>query len=341
MIEVLTHGEALERLAPDWAALHARLGPGATPFQSPAWLLPWWRHIAEDGALLSLAQRDATGRLVALLPLWVHRGGEGPRLFPLGIGTSDYLDGLAGPGADLVGLSGALGESCHAAGLARIELPQLRPGSPLLALPAPAGWAEERMAGEACPVLPLPTVLRAALHPKTARDLRAARRRAEEAGLRCEEARSPEALEDFLAALLRLHAARWAGRGEAGVLAPARVQAAHRAQLPLLLEAGMLRAWLLRTRDGQAIAAIHALADPPDRPGVPRRLYLYLQGMDPAAARLGPGMVLLGHVLEQAMAEGFAEADFLRGQEAYKYHWGARDAATARRVLHRGQDMQR
>ena len=39
----------LERLRPDWEALWQTV-PDATPFQSPAWLIPWWRHVGQ-GAL--------------------------------------------------------------------------------------------------------------------------------------------------------------------------------------------------------------------------------------------------------------------------------------------------
>jgi CelD/BcsL family acetyltransferase involved in cellulose biosynthesis len=41
--------------------------------------------------------------------------------------------------------------------------------------------------------------------------------------------------------------------------------------------------------------------------------------------KLSPGAVLLGWVIEEAVAEGMAEVDFLRQREAYKYLWGARD----------------
>ena len=60
-IEEATDLPALDRLRPEWEALW-RAVPEATPFQSPAWLIPWWRHVGE-GALLVLALR-AAGRLV-------------------------------------------------------------------------------------------------------------------------------------------------------------------------------------------------------------------------------------------------------------------------------------
>ena len=39
--------EELERLREEWLALWRR-SPSATPFQSPMWLLPWWRAFGSD-----------------------------------------------------------------------------------------------------------------------------------------------------------------------------------------------------------------------------------------------------------------------------------------------------
>ena len=77
------------------------------------------------------------------------------------------------------------------------------------------------------------------------------------------------------------------------------------------------------------MALLYALADPPGRPA--RRLYFRISGFDPGLERLSPGMLLVGHAIGEAIAEGFAVADFLRGQERYKYLWGAQDTPCFRR----------
>jgi CelD/BcsL family acetyltransferase involved in cellulose biosynthesis len=46
----------LEDLRAEWEALWASI-PDATPFQHPAWLLPWWRHIGR-GTLAAIAVRS-------------------------------------------------------------------------------------------------------------------------------------------------------------------------------------------------------------------------------------------------------------------------------------------
>ncbi|PWS37014.1 glycosyl transferase family 1 [Falsiroseomonas bella] len=318
----------LEPLREEWAALWEAV-PDATPFQHPDWLIPWWRHLGV-GELLTLALRHA-GRLVALMPLWIHAPDRA--LLPLGIGTTDWLDALVAPGHAEAAMAAAF-RVLHARRdrFHRSEWPQLRPASPLLLGQAPPGWRDAVEPAEPCPALMLPDCmegLRERVSTKTLRDLRVAQRRAAEAGVTCESA-TPDTLNEFRDALFGLHAARWQQRGEAGVLAPAAVQAMHREAMPALLRAGLLRLVALRL-EGRIVAVLHALADPPGR--APRTLYLYLQGFDPACEKFSPGLVLLGAVAEQAIAEGFGMLDFLRGQERYKRFWGAVDRPAFRRVL--------
>jgi CelD/BcsL family acetyltransferase involved in cellulose biosynthesis len=332
-IEELATTAALEELRPDWERLWAAI-PGATPFQAPDWLIPWWRHIGE-GALLSLALRDGAGALIGFFPFYVYASpGSGERsLFPLGIATTDYLDALVLPGREEAAMAAAFGHLAARQDAWDVcDWPQLRPGSPLLEAPPP-GWDSSVEPAEPCPALRLPasvTALDERVSGKTLRDLRAHRRRAAALGdLRWETA-DRETLGPIFEALLRLHAARWATRGEGGVLASPGVQAAHREALPGLLRAGLLRLHALRL-DGEIAAVIYGLADPPGRDD--RRVYFYLSGFDPRLERASPGMLLVGHAVESAIAEGMAYADFLRGRETYKYFWGAEDGPNFRRRL--------
>ena len=336
-VELIAGLAELERLRPTWMALWRR-ARGATPFQSPDWLIPWWRHIGE-GELLTMAVFDeAEGRLVGLAPLYLYAQAGGERVvFPLGIATTDYLDALAEPGWEAAVMSAVLGHLAELDGRwDACEWPQLRPGSVLLQGAPPPGWTDETAQGEGCPVLALPPGsegLRGVVPPRMLQNLRTARHRAERQGeLRWERA-DERSLDEVFEALLRLHRARWAARGEPGVLAPAAVQAAHGASLPGLLRGGVLRLYALRL-DGAVIAALYALADHPGRGD--RRVYYYLGGFDPDRATLSPGALLLGHAIEEAVREGAVAFDFLRGREAYKRRWGARDTPTHRRRLRHG-----
>jgi CelD/BcsL family acetyltransferase involved in cellulose biosynthesis len=78
-VEVVASLAELERLRPAWMALWHR-ARWATPFQSPDWLIPWWRHIG-DGELLTIAVLDeAEGRLVGLAPLYLYAQATGERV---------------------------------------------------------------------------------------------------------------------------------------------------------------------------------------------------------------------------------------------------------------------
>ena len=69
--------------------------PRPRPFQHPAWLLPWWRHLWGGGEAWWIALRDGS-RLAGLAPLFVW--GLTQRCVSLaGSGVTDYLDFLIEP----------------------------------------------------------------------------------------------------------------------------------------------------------------------------------------------------------------------------------------------------
>ena len=63
------------------------------------------------------------------------------------------------------------------------------------------------------------------------------------------------------------------------------------------------------------------------------RFYHYLGGFDPELHQLSLGTLVIGHAVAQAVDEGLREFDFLRGREAYKYHWGTIDRPSYARRL--------
>jgi CelD/BcsL family acetyltransferase involved in cellulose biosynthesis len=190
--------------------------------------------------------------------------------------------------------------------------------SALRTLTPPAGWQAAWQAGEPCPALVLPTGTHSAEDAIPAgqrRKLRMNRHRADRLGGWTVEYATPETVQPMLEALLRLHAGRWGAPDEA-------VRRFHRAAAPELLAAGLLRLAQLRI-GGEVAACCNALADGG------RRLMFYMIGFDPAFTAASPGNLLIGAMLDAALAEGRSEADFLRGNEAYKYAWGARDRHNA------------
>ena len=331
-IEEITTTEALERLRAEWSELWACC-PTATPFQTPEWLIPWWRHVGE-GELWTLAVRHQ-GRLVGLAPLYIYvrPGTSGREVFPVGIATTDYLDALFEVDFAVCGTTAVFAHLDRARQRWDVlDLQALRPESPLLRAPLPQGWEEEVSAQDVCPMLTLPATveeLRGIVPHGLLRNLRRYWRRAEKFGPVCVENAAGQNLDELLESLFQLHGARWSARGCAGVLAPEAVQKAHRETAPALSSLGVLRLYALRL-GGRIVAGLygftHAAAGK-------KRAYAYVSGFDPLYERFSVGTLVMGHAVREAVREGAAEFDFLRGGEAYKYLWGAHDRLTYRRRL--------
>jgi CelD/BcsL family acetyltransferase involved in cellulose biosynthesis len=314
-------------MTPDehWALWRA--DPRATPFQSPAWIEAWWRHIGQ-GERIDVDARDEGGRLVAALPAFIWNADGVRRLVPLGAGESDYCDALvdaAVPDAP-ARLWEALQEQADR--WDELWLPDLRTGSPLLTA-LPDGWTANDTPHETCPVLTIPDdgQVLGALTKSQRRKIVHDRHRAEALGGVETRLAAPHEIDEALDALFRLHAERWQAEGQAGVLAAPRIQAFHRAAAPALAAAGLLRLAVVRW-EGRIVAVLLGFSDG-------RRGYSYING---TAFTPGQsfGTLAFACLIEGAAAEGAREFHFLRGEEPYKYGWGSRPTQTTRRVVRRG-----
>lgn len=322
-VRELTTAAELARLRPEWQRLLAA-SPGATPFHGPEWLLPWAAHFGRDGVLVLVAQRG--DRVVALAPLWAADGAGGRSLSFLGHGISDYGGFLVGPEGDgaadalLAHLARRSWDVCH--------LDQIPPGDPAHGARLPPGLVEQVQPADPCPVVDLPAsvgelveALPHRLGPRVQRSLR----RLEREGPARFEAADGRTLDEMCEALFRLHGDRWQTREQPGVLADPTLQRFHRDVIAGMHATGRLRMHGLRMH-GRIEAVIYAFAHGP-------RLYSYLGGFTPALAAVSPGSVMIWHTMARAIEEGLREFDFLRGAEAYKYRWGARDHWNTRRLL--------
>jgi CelD/BcsL family acetyltransferase involved in cellulose biosynthesis len=63
------------------------------------------------------------------------------------------------------------------------------------------------------------------------------------------------------------------------------------------------------------------------------RIWVYNSGFDPDYFDYSPGWVLLGYILQWANEQGRSEFDFMRGNEGYKYRFGAFDRSVVRACL--------
>jgi len=89
--DLVETGEELEKLRPEWQSLLA-LCDWATPFQSPDWLIPWWRCLGAgfgdngDATPFVIACKSG-GDLVGLAPLFR----TGRKVLLMGSDITDHL----------------------------------------------------------------------------------------------------------------------------------------------------------------------------------------------------------------------------------------------------------
>lgn len=230
-------------------------------------------------------------------------------------------------------------DDAHPAPWDVIDLRRLRCGDPtadeltaaLLRREAAEGWTVNLEREDVCPVARLPEGADFegyldTLGKKERHEIRRKVRRAEAAGeIRLVEA--PDPLVE-LEAFIDLHQKRW---GADGLFPPTPGGDASRVFFRRLFELfgpdGPVRLSFL-TVDGRRIAAgVHL--DGGDR------LYYYNAGVDPEARDLSPGVVMVARYAQRAIELGKRHLDFLRGNEPYKYDWGAEDEPIQRILVRR------
>ncbi len=190
------------------------------------------------------------------------------------------------------------------------------------------GWNVAREQEEVCPVLHVDgwdwdTYLQT-LSTKDRHELRRKMRRAEAAGpVEFEEVPDPSSAVDEL---IRLHQARW---GEEGLFPDTEGGARSRRFFRRLAElegpGGVFRIGRL-TVAGRAIFMCVGFHDR-------GTVYYYNAGNDPDAQALSPGVIGVASYLRHEMGEGTRVFDFLRGDEPYKYRWGAKDEPIERLIV--------
>ena len=191
------------------------------------------------------------------------------------------------------------------------------------------GWRVRREQEDICPALPLAASWDeqlARLSKKTRHEVRRKLRRAQAAGpLRLRYLPLDAAAADRF---IELHQARW---GPHGLFASGEVGTRSRRFLHRLVELEGAQAepafHIAETVVGDRV--IHVAAGF----AAGGTCYFYNAGMDPDALELSPGVVGTALYIRDRIARGEKRFDFLRGDEPYKYEWGATDQLLYRLVI--------
>ena len=329
----------LINLEKEWNDL-LNISASHVPFLRHEYITAWWQGLGggewAHGELYVITARADEGGLIGIAPLFLTDNLDGePALMLLGsIEISDYLDVIGRP-EDLPAFLEALLEhlaSEQAPAFQLLDLYNVLENSPTIpAFQAAAqkhGWAYTQQPLQHCPYIPLPGDWEkyiCGIDKKQRHEIRRKMRRAEEYYQPVSWHITPEdaSLDQDIDAFLDLMAC---DPKKASFLTPAMrtqlhgiAQAAH--------QAGWLQLAFIEVNGEKAAGYLNF--------DYMNHIWIYNSGMDFRFRELSLGWVLLGHLLEWANEQKRQSFDFMRGDEQYKYRFGAVDRQLMRLMLHK------
>jgi CelD/BcsL family acetyltransferase involved in cellulose biosynthesis len=321
---VLAHDLAEVPVA-GWEGLHGR-ELRASPFLSPRFLLPWHRALGRECDARIARWSSGGGPDEGLL--FLCRCEEGGWTFLGGEQVADYLDALVAPVHAEGFWREFLERGLPALGGGPLRLAGLVEGAPTLAL-LPRICREmglpcsvEEM--DRAPFVSLPGSFEEYLErlgKKERHELRRKMRRAGELlpGLSIRVTRTAEELAADLPSFVELHRKSHPAKGE---FMDETMEVFFREVAEGFLASGSLRLAFLSAKGADLASVFQFRTD--------GSLLLYNSGYDPVHRAANPGLVLIARCIGQAIDEGCAEYDFLRGSERYKYDLGGADRVVYR-----------
>lgn len=322
-ISVIDDVRGLERLKPEWEALHEESAADGL-FASWLWAELWTRHFGRDEPLRVVTVRDGKGHLLGIAPMSIatRRVARALKVKTLQfIGASapvEHFDFVIRRGREHDVLPRLITTLCSMR-VDAIALQNILPGSPTAALLRESGdFVEEQ--GHVAPYLVLPDSMEKMLAsiPKNRRDrFRFFRRRIDRYSpdwTLTQLSTREELLEGF-EQLVRLHDVHWKSRDEPGTFASAELTAFYRELALALFDRGWMRMYRL-VAGGKVVSVEYAFE-------FRKRFHVFTNGTDFDAGVESAGAVLQYLLIERAIADGIREYDFMWGEEEYKLKWGA------------------
>lgn len=334
-IEVIETLPALMRLREHWNAVYDA-DPDAQMFLSFAWLSGWLAQIQLPWLVLA-ARAGAAGEApyVGFLPLRIQTKLAGGHirneLNMAGNFSADYTGILCDPRHEHRVVP-AFARHLKQMNWARLNLENIRQPEQrlrlLLAHFPKAGFRTgevdrvgkvDGIDNNVCPFAPLPPDWNAyldGLSANTRQKIRRLLKRLDGGGDERISHATAATIDRDLDTLLRFWEIKWKPRK--GDLVHSLVRS-NRAMLTRSFHAGLL---FLPTlwRGERPLAALATLIDTRKR-----ALLFYMTGRDETFEDASPGLILHAYSIRHAIAGGFVEYDFLRGNETYKYSFGVKE----------------
>jgi CelD/BcsL family acetyltransferase involved in cellulose biosynthesis len=317
----------MEALSAEWNALLENSAIHV-PFLRHEYLLTWWKTLGggewSDGQLNLITARDNYGALKGIAPLFLadNREGERALLFLGSIEISDYLD-LIVPVEDLSNFVEGLFDylsSPQQSSWQVMDFYNLLENSPTRAVLEMAskkrGWLYYEEPLQNCPCIYLSSdwdPYLAGLDKKQRHEIRRKLRRSEQSAtpLNWYFVEDINLLDQKMDAFF--HLMQFDSEKKAFLTEPMKVQMKAAAQAAF--SAGWLKLAFIEA--GGEKAAAYLTFD------YHNKIWVYNSGFDPSFRDLSPGWVLLSRLIQWSIENQRQAFDFLRGEEDYKYRFGA------------------
>lgn len=324
---IVEQPDDLDPYVDTWDALAAEAG---RPFCTPAWMLSWWRDGREgDARLRVVLALDPDGELIGVGPFFAQVGPLKLAEYRLlGAGFSHRVGPLARTGRERdVAAAIAAGIAAASPTPASVVFEGIDAGDPWPELVADAWPSRRRPRVRTDVTMDSPAITldgdyeawMARRERKFRKEARRVARRLEEEGVSRRLATDNAAVD----ALLRLHYARWEGRGGSNVGGEARAVIAGAARA--LNDDARLAVALLEGPDGPIAADLVLRAGD--------ALGFWGGGFDPAWAKHAPGTQTMLLALEAGAASGARTADLGGGAHEYKWRLSDENRPLAWRTL--------
>jgi len=321
--QVYTDPATFDILKPEWNALLER-SASRSIFLTWEWQALWWKHLGE-GDLHLLTLRDDAGRLAGIAPLCRVSSQAGEHIFRwVGcVDVSDYLDVIAAPEhesalyrAILDYLTMPDAPTWNYVDLCNIRETSHTPTA-LVQMAVELGLYARMAVQEICPVIALPSDWEEylnSLDKKQRHEIRRKMRRIEsEAETRWWFAKDTATIDADIGEFIRLHRK---SNPEKDAFMDEQMVGFFREMCRMAFDSGWLDLAFIEVNGVVTASMLNFDYD--------NQILVYNSGYDPAQyATLSPGIVLLSYCIRDAIETGHARFDFLRGDEEYKFRFGA------------------